>query len=108
MFCEHTELERLGRLKFERLKKLEYFKGMDKVLFLDEVTELYHELNMLHPFREGNGRTLRLFMTLLIRSTGRDINFSLCDSDMLTISTIRASQGDTSALRAVLGEIITF
>ena len=44
--------------------------------FLDELTDLYHELNMLHPFREGNGRTLRLFVTLLVRNTGRDIDFN--------------------------------
>ena len=74
--------------------------------FLDELTDLYHELNMLHPFREGNGRTLRLFVTLLVRNTGRDINFNNADSDLLTIATIRAAQGDKSLLRSVFGELV--
>lgn len=107
VFCNHTELETLGRLKFERLKAMDFLRGLPDGSFLDEITELYHELNMLHPFREGNGRTLRLFMTLLIRSTDRDIDFGLCDSDILTLSTIRASQGDTSALRQVFETIIS-
>jgi len=74
--------------------------------FLDELTDLYHKLNMLHPFREGNGRTLRLFVTLLVRNTGRDIDFNNADSDLLTIATIRAAQGDKSLLRSVFGELV--
>lgn len=107
VFCKHTELETLGRLRFERLKSMGFLKDMSDSEFLDEFTELYHDLNMLHPFREGNGRTLRLFMTLLVRSTGRDIDFAQCDSDILTLATIRASQGDISALREVFGTIIS-
>ena len=79
---------------------------MKKDEFLDELTDLYHELNMLHPFREGNGRTLRLFLTLLVRNTGRDIDFNNADSDLLTIAIIRAAQGDKSLLRSVFGELV--
>ena len=79
---------------------------MDDGCFMDELADLYHELNMLHPFREGNGRTLRLFITLLVRYTGRDIDFNLCDNDMLMIAAIRAAQGDISMLREALREIV--
>lgn len=106
VFCRHDELERVGTLKFARLKEQDYLCGMDRETFLSELTELYHELNMLHPFREGNGRTLRIFITLLVRSAGYDIDFSKCDSDMLMIATIKAAQGDTSMLRAVFDELI--
>ena len=106
VFCRHTELEQIGNLKFARLKSQNYLLNMPDDEFIDELTELYHELNMLHPFREGNGRTLRLFITLLVRNTERDINFALCDSDMLNIATIKAAQGDISMLREVFKEII--
>ena len=106
VFCDHSELEHLGRLKFERLKAQDYLRGMEYGEFVSEVTELYHELNMLHPFREGNGRTLRLFITLLVRNADRDIDFSACDGDLLSIATIRAAQGDTSMLREVFAQII--
>ncbi len=75
---------------------------MDESSFFNELTELYNELNMLHPFREGNGRTLRLFITLLVRNTGRDISFAECDSDLLMIATIKAAQGDLSMLKVYL------
>lgn len=107
VFCEYTDLENIGRLKFERLKNQDFLRNMSDSDFLDELTDLYHELNMLHPFREGNGRTLRLFVTLLVRYTGRDIDFTKCDTDMLIIAAVKAAQGDISLLREVFGEIIT-
>lgn len=106
VFCDHTELERLGKLRFERLKAQDFFCGMEQEEFVSNVAELYHELNMLHPFREGNGRTLRLFITLLVRNADYDIDFALCDADMLAIATIKAAQGDVSMLRAVFADII--
>ena len=106
VFCNASDIERLGNLKFERLKKQNYLKGMKTEMFLDELTDLYHEMNMLHPFREGNGRTLRLFVTLLVRNADKDINFNNADSDLLTIATIRAAQGDKSLLRSVFEEFV--
>lgn len=106
VFCNASEIEHIGTLKFERLKKQNYLKGMKTEKFLDELTDLYHELNMLHPFREGNGRTLRLFVTLLVRNAERDIDFNNTDTDLLTIATIRAAQGDKSLLRSVFEELV--
>ena len=106
VFCSFDELEKLGELKFERLKKLGFMRNMPWTEFISELTELYHDLNMLHPFREGNGRTLRLFITLLVRNAGFDIDFAGCDSDMLTVSTIRAAQGAMALLRAVFEGIV--
>ena len=31
---------------------------------------LHNELNIIHPFREGNGRTIRLFLDLIVVSLG--------------------------------------
>ena len=106
VFCNSDDIERIGKLKFDRLKSLNFLKNTPKDQFLDELTELYHDLNMLHPFREGNGRTLRLFITLLVRNAGYNLNFSECDSDMLMIATIKAAQGDLSMLRKVFSDIV--
>ena len=107
VFCDHSELEKLGVLKFRRLAAADYLYGMTDSAFQKEIAELYHELNMLHPFREGNGRTLRLFITLLVRHTERDIDFTKCSTDTLIIAAIKAAQGDISMLRDVFGEIIS-
>lgn len=106
VFCNADDIEKTGKLKFQRLAELNYLKKLNKSTFLDELSELYHDLNMLHPFREGNGRTLRLFITLLVRNAGYNLNFSECDSDLLMIATIKAAQGDLSLLKEVFAELV--
>ena len=106
IFCNFKDIERIGTLKFQRLAEQNYLKGLSKSRFIDELTEFYHDMNMLHPFREGNGRTLRLFITLLVRNAGYTLNFSDCDNDLLMIATIKAAQGDFSLLKEVFSELV--
>ncbi len=75
-FYPVAALSELGKAKFNRLIDMNEFRGMDRSRLVDEITDLYHELNMLHPFREGNGRTQRLFFTLLLRRLGYNISFA--------------------------------
>ena len=107
VFCDHSELETIGIKKFERLEKMDFLCGLPDEIFFSELTDLYHGLNMLHPFREGNGRTLRLFITLLVRNAGRDIDFAGCGSDILMIATVKAADGDITMLKEVLSDIIS-
>lgn len=108
VFCKSDDIERIGVLKFKRLQKLDFLKNLTKEEFVEELTELYNDLNMLHPFREGNGRTLRLFITLLVRNADYNISFAECDSDLLLIATIKAAQGDTNLLRDVFTDLVKF
>lgn len=48
---------------------------------------------MLHPFREGNGRTQRLFFTQWIRHLGYEFDLSDADPDEFMIAMIYAAQG---------------
>lgn len=70
-----------------------YFENVSFDDFVQRIAELYNDVNFIHPFREGNGRTQRIYFTQLIRHFGYDINFSEVDTDYLMIATIRASQG---------------
>ena len=106
VFCRAEAIEQIAEARFSRLKHQKYLCGLDNDTFIDELTELYDDLNMLHPFREGNGRTLRLFITLLVKNTGRGIFFDRCDPDLPTIATIQAAQGSKDLLRQVLSEMI--
>ena len=61
--------------------------------FVKRIAEFYNDVNYIHPFREGNGRTQRIYFTQLIRHYGYDINFADVDTDELMIATIQASSG---------------
>lgn len=55
-------------------------------------------INILHPFKEGNGRTERIFISQLIRFNGYDIDFSDIDTDYLMFATTQSAQGITDKL----------
>lgn len=97
-FYPASSLNELGNAKFDRLQKMNEFRSLDRPQLIDEITDFYHELNMLHPFREGNGRTQRLFFQLLLNRSGCSINFAECDTDELMAATIYAAQGIKSYL----------
>lgn len=105
-FCEYKEIDELAEKRFDSLKRDNFLVNLDFETFVDEFTDLYVDLNYLHPFREGNGRTHRLFLTLLVRNAGYDIDFSQCDIDMLMIATIKSAQGDVALLRTIISDII--
>ena len=75
-------------------------------LFIENIVDFYCVSNMLHPFREGNGRTQRVFISQLIRKNGFDIDFSLIDNDELIIATIHAANGVTDYLKDIFRRII--
>ena len=67
----------------------------------EEIVDFYCATNELHPFREGNGRSQRAFLSQLIRGAGYDINWADIDGDLLMIATIQAAQGVTDLLRQI-------
>lgn len=48
----------------------------------DEIIEKYVEMNVAHPFREGNGRSTRIWLDhILKKEIGRVVDWSLVDKD---------------------------
>ena len=79
---------------------------MDFETFVNNIVDWYYTLNIIHPFREGNGRTERIFISYLIRFNGYDIDFSGIAADSLMIATIQATQGITENLVAIFRDNI--
>jgi len=98
-FCSAENIEHQAKLIFERLENTHFFKNLPHHEFIDEIVDFYCVTNDLHPFREGNGRTQRVFLTQLIRNAGYDLQFADIDTDLLMIATIQSSQGVTDLLK---------
>lgn len=48
----------------------------------DEIIEKYVEMNVTHPFREGNGRSTRIWLDLILKSElEKVVDWSLVDKD---------------------------
>lgn len=100
-FTSVENIEPVAEACFSRLKELNYFKKLSFNDFVNNIVDFYCTTNMLHPFREGNGRTQRIFISQLIRFCGYDINFSEIDADELMIATIHSSNGITDYLKDI-------
>ncbi len=100
-FTSADNIETVALACFNRLKDANFFKNLEFDDFVDNIVDFYCSTNMLHPFREGNGRTQRIFISQLIRFCGYDINFSEIDTDELMIATIHSANGITDYLKEI-------
>ncbi len=91
-FLDAASIESIGTRCFAKVKD-GYFENLSFDEFVKRIAEFYNDVNYIHPFREGNGRTQRIYFTQLIRHYGYDINFADVDTDELMIATIQASSG---------------
>ena len=60
------------------------FENIDKMpqSTLDEIVEKYVEMNIAHPFREGNGRSTRIWLDLIFKSElHKVVDWSLVDKE---------------------------
>ena len=105
-FTPAENIESQAQLIFERLRCCNYFKDLPHDEFVEEIVDFYCVTNALHPFREGNGRAQRVFLTQLIRNAGYEINFADMDTDLLMIATIQSAQGVTDLLKHIFSESI--
>lgn len=79
-----------------------YFRGMPEQNVVSRLADVMGRLNAIHPFREGNGRTQRLFLEQLAVNAGYDLDFSnVSENDMRDAS--RASvRGDNRLMRYLI------
>jgi cell filamentation protein len=63
------------------------------------------ELNKLHPFREGNGRTQRLFLDALTRQAGYELHFDVVSRERMVQASIEANAGNLGMMTRMFEEI---
>ncbi len=62
-------------------ESLESIEKMPQASF-DEIIEKYVEMNIAHPFREGNGRAMRIWLDLILkRELGNVVDWSRIDKE---------------------------
>ena len=85
---------------------LENIERMPQQTF-DQIIEKYVELNIAHPFREGNGRSMRLWLDHLLKSElGQVIDWSQVDKEDYLLAMERGPIRDTE-IKHVLKQALT-
>jgi cell filamentation protein len=101
-FCVPERIEKEASKLFDALNKDFAGKGITWNLneAADRLAYHYGELNILHPFREGNGRTQRILFEFVAQDIGYSIRW-LDDRDQWIAANISAYATDHEALREI-------
>jgi cell filamentation protein len=75
-FCLSLHLESYAEGIFEKLKAENFLLGKTPDEMPGRLAYYLSEINVLHPFREGNGRTQRVFIEYLAQYAGFSVDFS--------------------------------
>ena len=74
-----------GNFRFAPLMYLEAaIKNVDKMPqnTFDEIVEKYVEMNIVHPFREGNGRSMRIWLDMMLKKQiGQVVDWSKIEKE---------------------------
>lgn len=109
LFCLPDFIEIAQKDIFGYLKSNNYFLGLNKEDFAKKAAYFLGELNALHPFREGNGRTQREFIREVALEAGYSLNLegTMVDKitrDNMVQASILSINGDNSALERIIKE----
>lgn len=81
--------------------------GASREHFVKRLAYYYGELNVCHPFREGNGRTQRAFLRQLSAAAGWRLDWSALDKDgNITASERALLQADFGHMQQVLEPVV--
>jgi len=108
-FCQPAFIEREAERLFEKLAKEKWLEQPDHEEFCHQVAWYYCEFNILHPFREGNGRSLRIMFEHIILHAGYQVNWEgLSPSDWLAANIAGYQTGPEKMASLFLRHIVPF
>ena len=97
-FCKYEYIQENIVEILLSLKSENYLLDYNLNLMVDRLAFYMAELNIIHPFREGNGRAIREFIRLLALKSHYMIDWSLVDHDELLEAMIRSVDRDYTLL----------
>lgn len=107
VFAHHAYIAAAAAAIFKQLAKEQRLAGLVPIAFSGRAAHYLGELNALHPFREGNGRAQREFISHLAHANGYYIAWEdMKRADMLQAS-IEAFKGDSSKLAGLIHASLT-
>ena len=106
MFCIADMIPTYAENIFGKLRDEKWLRGLEKDDFIKRVAYYMGEINALHPFREGNGRTQRIFFAELARRAKYELDFGQIKPNELLEADIAAYNKDYSLLTVLLEKML--
>jgi cell filamentation protein len=106
MFCYPEQIGRQMEGLFADLAQAGHLRGLDADAFAAGAAHVLSELNVIHPFREGNGRAQKAFLLLLAERAGHPLDVRRINRQAYIEAMIAAFHGDEAPLVTLLGGLI--
>jgi len=106
MFAKYYLISEHIKQLFKELADENFLQGLDKKKLCSRLAHYMAELNMLHPFCEGNGRAIREFTRELALARGYEINWHILDRDRLLMAMKSAATLSNDLLEPLLEEAL--
>jgi cell filamentation protein len=88
-------------------QSVDYVSHLPQSTF-DEIVDKYAEMNVAHPFREGNGRAGRIWLDLIFKKElGKVVDWEKIDKEDYLLSAMERSPIKTIEIKHVLKEALT-
>ena len=105
-FCFPEHIEAQASKLFSDLKADNFLENLSPTEFAEKAAHFLAELNAIHAFREGNGRSQLTFFALLADQAGRPLDLEKLDPDAMLDAMIASFDGDeTEPVRVIYGLI---
>lgn len=98
-FCYYQYIPDEAERIFGSISKDQYLKNLDIDPFSEKIAYYSGEINALHPFLEGNGRSTREFIRCLSNNAGYSLDFSKISTDRLFNAFVKSFYGDYTYLK---------
>lgn len=91
---------------FSWLAKEKYLTSLSASDFAKKAAHFLAELNAIHPFREGNGRTQLSFLTILADQAGHPLALDKLKPQAMLKATIASFDSDEAPLVGIISKLI--
>ena len=92
---------------FTQLKNEQFLKKTEPAKIAGRLAYYMGEINAIHPFREGNGRTQRIFIAQLAKEAGFELTFSKATQEEMINASIQAHRCDYKGLESIIEKGLT-
>lgn len=106
VFCypEHIEAE-LRRLE-KSLRQQNNFVGLEALEFSARAAAYYAEMNAIHAFREGNGRTQNIWLGMLSHHAGHPLNLERLNPEQWLAACVTSFHGSSDMLASEIYRLL--
>jgi cell filamentation protein len=104
--CYPEHIEAQARKLFAELKANNFLEGLEPDEFSIQAAHFLSELNAIHAYREGNGRTQLTFLAMLADNAGHPLDLEALDPHAMLDAMIESFEGDEKKLVRAIRELI--